>query len=112
MTEKQYRLISTALQKVFRKLVDGAGPTGEDRQTADFVFQMSDWRDDLLALADLMKNPSGKSARQWNEAVASFLIHASGHVAAASRLAGFEPIEFNLPKRPGRSRRAASTKKR
>jgi hypothetical protein len=97
MTEAQERKVSAALEKAFRELTADAGPASKDRRTRDFVFHMTDWYSDLMRLARLMEHPDGKSDEGWAKAVLGFLIHASGHVNAAAKIAEVEPIEFDLP---------------
>ena len=101
----QERKIVETLERMFREHNEGAGPIDQDARTYDFVFHMLDWYDDLIRLARVMKNPEVADEEQWSEAVNGFLIHASGHVAAAARIAGHEPIEFELPKRKSRVRK-------
>lgn len=80
------KLIDEALARVFQNLEDKAGSMERDQRTRDFVFHMTDWKDDLLALADLYRNPSGASQKTWNSTVEAFLIHALGHLLAAAQL--------------------------
>jgi hypothetical protein len=109
MHQDEKRLIESALEKVFRHHRSEAGPASEDIRTHDFIFHMTDWHDDLMKLANLMEHPEGKSAAQWREAVIGFLIHASGHVLAATELTRFEPVKFDIPKRKRPARRASTT---
>src|SRR5438874_1342509 len=86
MTPAQEKRVSAALKRVFRRLT-GAGPATKDRRTHDFIFHMTDWYGDLIRLARIMERPDGKSSDEWFDAVyGGFLIHASGHLLAATKL--------------------------
>lgn len=105
LSESHQRRIVAALERIFRDRGEGAGSIEEDARTHDFVFHLVDWYDDLVRFAKVMKNPDGADDEERSESVLRFLIHASGHVAAAARIAGHEPIEFKLPKRRSAARR-------
>lgn len=105
LTGAQERKIVAALERMFRDHNEGAGPMDQDGRTHDFVFHMVDWYDDLMRLAKVMKNPETASDDKWSDAVNRFLIHVSGHVAAAAKIAGHEPVDFELPRAKPNSRR-------
>lgn len=109
MTHDQKRLIKAALERVFRHHRPEAGPASEDARTYDFVFHMTDWYEDLVRLADAMQEPGDKSSAEWREAVIGFVVHASGHLLAATELTRFEPVKFDIPKRKRRARPASAT---
>ena len=74
--------------------------TGARRGTArnhDFCFHMTDWLNDLRSLSKLMESPAAATDTEWEKVVQGFLIHASGHILAAARIAGVEPVEIELP---------------
>jgi hypothetical protein len=93
--------LTKGLERCFRQLCGGRA-IGQDARTRDFCFHMTDWIQDLRALHDLFENPEAASPAQWDKVVSAFLIHASGHVTAAAKLAGFQPVEFDLPVKPRR----------
>ena len=105
LSDAQERKIVAALERIFRDHNSGTGPMDKDPRTYDFVFHMVDWYDDLRRLAKVMKDPETADNKQWSDAVYGFLIHVSGHVAAAAKIAGHKPIEFELPKRKLRAKR-------
>jgi len=59
---------------------------------------MSDWLDDLLAYAELVQRPESADSERWHEVLFNLLCHASGHVLAATKLAGFDPVVFEALK--------------
>ena len=60
----------------------------ETNRTArrDFVFHMTDWIEDLEQLAALYDHPAKFDKATAGDVVFGFLIHALGHLLAASRL--------------------------
>jgi len=52
----------------------------------DFVFHMSDWEEDVRALAKLYERPEEFSKSEAEQIVAGFLYHATAHVMEAARL--------------------------
>src|SRR5438067_4093011 len=97
MTQTQEQKIKAALERTFRHMRESAGPASKDLRTHDFVFHMTDWYGDLMKLARVMGQPEGKTSEEWRDAVAGFLIHVSGHLLAAAKIAAIEPIEFEMP---------------
>jgi hypothetical protein len=100
LSEAQDQAIRAALERVYRRYSDGSGPRDKDRRTSDFVFHMTDWYNDLRALAEMFTDPEAHDEKRWNEVVFGFLAHASGHVAAACELAEIEPVRFDVPAAP------------
>lgn len=84
------------LERFFRGLT-ATGSSEEDLRTADFCFHMTDWLDDLRALSRLTERPGEADEEEWFRVVHGFLIHASGHIAAAAKLAQIEPVQFDVP---------------
>jgi hypothetical protein len=97
MTKAQEQRIKEALERAFRSMREKAGPANKDLRTRDFVFHMTDWYDDLIKLAKVMEHPEGKNNDQWRDAVCGFLVHVSGHLLAAAKIAEIEPVEFEVP---------------
>jgi hypothetical protein len=65
----------------------------------DFVFHMTDWKDDLRRLQAFFAHPEDFSKEDAAGVVAGFLYHASSHIkAAASLLLDFDPIDFDDPR--------------
>lgn len=61
-----------------------------DRETSarcweNFVFHMTDWTDDLRALAELYAHPARHDVDSAGKTVFSFLAHAVPHLRAAAR---------------------------
>lgn len=94
MDDAQEVRVRLALEKMFRDLT-GAGSSDRDRRTADFVFHMTDWYTDLVALTELYEHPDAHSPKVWNDRVAGFLIHAVGHLMPAAKLSAyfFDPFD-------------------
>jgi hypothetical protein len=59
----------------------------------DIGFHMADWLDDYEKLGQVFDVSTELSTEQIQEIVSGFLIHASNHIAAAKKLAGFGPME-------------------
>jgi hypothetical protein len=59
----------------------------------DIAFHMTDWLEDYEELAKVFDMSKELSTQQVQEIVAQFLIHASNHIAAAKKLAGYGPME-------------------
>jgi hypothetical protein len=98
--EAHERAIAEALEGTLRRYNDHVGPITDDRRTHDFVFHMTDWRSDLLALAALMRDPNAKTDEEWSQVVFAFLSHATGHIIAASKIMELDPVAFELPSEP------------
>ena len=86
MTEARERKIRAALEKVFRRFNEDAGPASKDPRTHDFVFHMTDWHSELARLNRLYEHPESGSQEEWDDAVVRFLYHAVGHLLAAAKL--------------------------
>ena len=52
----------------------------------DFIFHMTDWKDDLDRLAELYQNPENFDKKQASQIVAGFLYHVIPHLQEAGRL--------------------------
>jgi hypothetical protein len=74
------------LRKVFDRLQDVEEPLSHDEMQRDFVFHMTDWRQDLEQLASLYRSPEDYSPREASRVIAGFLYHAIPHLKAAGRL--------------------------
>ena len=90
------RLLASIYNK-YQKLDDPAANTVCRR---DFVFHMSDWEEDLRALAELYEHPEEFSKSDAASIVARFLYHATAHIMEAARLLlDYEPgYIFDSPK--------------
>jgi hypothetical protein len=66
----------------------------------DFIFHMSDWEDNLRALAELYEHPEVFDKTNAERIVAGFLYHATHHIMEAARLLlDYEPgYIFDSPK--------------
>jgi hypothetical protein len=85
------------IYNTFQKLDD---PAANKVCRRDFVFHMTDWEDDLHALAELYEHPERFSGPEAKRIVAGFLYHATAHVTEAARLLlDYEPgYLFDSPK--------------
>jgi hypothetical protein len=54
---------------------------------------MTDWLEDYEELAKVFDMSKEMNTKQVQETVGQFLIHASNHIAAAKKLAGYGPME-------------------
>jgi hypothetical protein len=59
----------------------------------DIAFHMTDWLDDYEELVQVFDVSKEMNAEQIQKIVGQFLIHASNHIAAAKKLAGYGPME-------------------
>lgn len=59
----------------------------------DIAFHMTDWLKDYEELAKVFDMSQELSTEQVQEIIGQFLIHASNHIAAAKKLAGYGPME-------------------
>jgi hypothetical protein len=59
----------------------------------DIAFHMTDWLDDFEELKAVFGPSKELTTKQILETVNGFLIHASNHIAAAKKLAGYGPME-------------------
>jgi hypothetical protein len=57
-----------------------------ERRRHDFVFHMTDWRDDLERLADLFRHPEQQDEESASVFLIGFLYHVIPHLNAAGRL--------------------------
>jgi hypothetical protein len=103
---RQQRL-TELLRRVFNKYQKLDDPELHRKARLDFVFHMTDWHTDLRGLAELYDHPERFDADRAGRVVAGFLIHALGHVRAASELMlDTEGVFFSKPGEvpPGRSK--------
>lgn len=59
----------------------------------DVAFHMTDWLGELKALAELLEDPTSRTADQAQGVVIDFLLHAVQHLAAASKVLLDTPVE-------------------
>ncbi len=98
MAKDKQEVICKKLEHVFRRIND-AGPVSSDLRTHDFVFHMTDWKEELEELSRLFERPADGTDAEWQRAVEGFLYHAVGHLFAAAKLNGYVPDPFKaLPK--------------
>lgn len=92
--------LRAVLGKVFDGLREGLGkqlPAEEyERLKADFVFHMTDWRQDLEQLADLVSRPGEWTEETATVVVVGFLCHVVPHLMSARELLLDEEAE-SLP---------------
>jgi hypothetical protein len=95
-TAELHRLLAS-IYNTFQKLDD---PAANKAGRRDFVFHMTDWEDNLRALAELYDRPEQFSRADAKRIVAGFLYHATAHVMEAARLLlDYEPgYLFDSPK--------------
>ena len=64
----------------------------------DIGFHMADWLDDYEQLGRVFDVSQNLSNEELLNLIGQFLIHASNHIAAAKKLAGYGPMEdiFNI----------------
>ena len=67
------------------------------RIKSEFVFHMTDCKDDVLRLADLYRDPERFSEAEAKGIVAATLYHVVGHLIAAARLYDYVPDPFKPP---------------
>ncbi len=99
ISREQQASIERALERYFRDRHEDAGPAASDDRTREFVFQMTDWAEDLLRLADLYRDPESHSPSAWREAVSGFLLHAVHHLMRAAELDDSLMDPFGVMKR-------------
>jgi hypothetical protein len=82
------------LEELLGKLFDGVReglraelpPDEYERRRHEFVFHMTDWKDDLERLAELFKHPDRQDEEAVSTLLIGFLYHVVPHVTAAGRL--------------------------
>jgi hypothetical protein len=86
-----------SIYNTYQKLDDAAA---NKAARSDFVFHMTDWEENLRALAQLYEHPEQFGRADAKRIVAGFLYHATAHVAEAARLLlDYEPGDlFGSPK--------------
>jgi hypothetical protein len=95
-TTELQRLLAS-IYTTFQKLDD---PATNKICRHDFVFHMTDWEEDLRALAELCEYPEQFRRPEASRIVAGFLYHATAHIMEAARLLlDYEPgYLFSSPK--------------
>ena len=81
-TAELHRLLAN-IYNTYQKLDDSAA---NKAARLDFVFHMTDWEDNLRALAELYECPEQFSRADAGRIVVGFLYHATAHVTEAARL--------------------------
>ena len=72
---------------LYRKIESALLARGENSFVASEVaFQMTDWLDDLNALADLFSGRTRWTPERVEEILTAFLVHVPNHIAAASKV--------------------------
>ena len=87
-------LCSSTLEEVFGHVFDdlreGARssipPHEYDRLKREFVFQMTDWQDDLREYLEFVAQPENYSRDAAARLIAGFLYHVAPHLNAAHRI--------------------------
>jgi len=78
------------LGKIFDDLRDGMREEVTrdeyERLKRDFIFHMTDWRDDLVRFAELVSRPDDISQESATKFVVGFLYHVAPHLNVAHRL--------------------------
>lgn len=97
---KLVRLLASIYNQ-YQRLDD---PKANKQCRFDFVFHMTDWRDDLFRLAELYQNPDQFDRDTAAEIVARFAYHATHHIMEAARLLlDYEPGYFFDSPKPKKS---------
>jgi hypothetical protein len=82
------------LEQLLGRVFDGAreglredlDPEEYEKRKHDFIFHMTDWKDDLERLAALFNNPDPQGEEAASVLLIGFLYHAVPHLNAAGRL--------------------------
>jgi hypothetical protein len=103
LQRSELQRLLACIYNTYQKLDD---PAANKTCRRDFVFHMTDWEDNLRALAELYEHPEQFCRADAGRIVAGFLYHATAHVMEATRLLlDYEPgYLFDSPK----SKRAAA----
>jgi hypothetical protein len=64
------------------------------RRRAEFIFHMTDCKDDLKRLAHWYQDPEQFDEQEAKEIIAATLYHVTGHLIAAARLYDYVPDPF------------------
>ena len=82
--------IETLLGQIFDEMQEGReselSPEQYAERRADFIFHMTDWKEDFTRLSDLFANPARYSKSDAAKRLASILYHIVPHLNAAGRL--------------------------
>ena len=65
---------------------DDTAPEDYERMREEFIFHMTDWREDLAQLHELLSSPEKWKSDAASAFIAGFLYHVVPHVKAASQL--------------------------
>lgn len=97
--EKQAIVLKKLLADAFDWYADQAELPDPATAKRDFIFHMTDWTVDLGNLAALYRHPEVCKRKDAREAIFAFLVHAVGHLNAASRLLLGKVYDPFLPKK-------------
>ena len=93
--------VSQSLEKlladVFENTRDIDDAEAHAKQKSEFVFHLTDCKDDLLRLADLYREPERFSDTEAEAIIAATVYHIVGHFIAAARLYDYVPDPFKPP---------------
>lgn len=78
--------IETLLGQVFDEMHEGCESEQYADRRADFIFHMTDWKEDFTRLSDLFADPARYSKSDAAKMLASILYHIVPHLNAAGRL--------------------------
>jgi hypothetical protein len=92
LRRSELQRLLASIYNTYQKLDD---PAANKTCRHDFVFHITDWEDDLRALAELYERPEQFSRADAGRIVAGFLYHATAHIMEAARLMlDWEPRYF------------------
>jgi hypothetical protein len=82
------------LERLLASIFDGAReglreeltPDEYEKRRHDFVFHLTDWRDDLERFAALFQHPDHQDEDSASELIIGFLYHVIPHLNAAGKL--------------------------
>ena len=77
--------IETLLRTTYQTHVRG---NDSEEHTADFVFHMTDWKNDLIRLCKVYTEPEKCSYIECKQALDGMLLHACAHIVQAAILYG------------------------
>src|SRR5262249_32615785 len=85
---------NSKLEQLFGQVFDGAreglretlDPQDYEKQRHDFIFHMTDWKDDLEQLSDFFRNPDQYEEESASTLLIGFLYHVVPHLRAAGEL--------------------------
>jgi hypothetical protein len=109
--DKSEKKLRTHLTRFAKNFVCECYPKAVEQKKTDILFHMMDWQTDLKELAALYEKPDSYSYKIAEEILLRFLIHASGHILAATELIGVKPCTFDNGPKCKRLRSAKSGRK-